>query len=71
MKIKDFIKSFKEEKFIEQICTLSNKLNTQRDFKYYKDFEDILDGVSESILHEHIIEEEFPIPEKFFQKAIK
>lgn len=71
MKIKDFIKSFKEEKFIEQISTLSNKLNTQRDFKYYEDFEDILDGVSESILHEHIIEKKFSIPENFFKRAIK
>lgn len=71
MKIKDFIKSFKEEKFSERINELSNILKEKRSFKYYEDFEDILDGISENILREHIKKEEFFLPEKFFKKAIK
>ncbi len=71
MKIKDFIKSFKEEKFSEKIDTLSNILKSKRNFKYYEDFEDILDGISENILREHIKKEEFFLPEKFLKKAIK
>ena len=65
MKIKDFIQSFKEEKFSERINELSNILKEKRSFKYYEDFEDILDGISENILREHIKKEEFFLPEKF------
>ena len=50
MKIKDFIQSFKEEKFSERINELSNLLKEKRSFKYHEDFEDILDGISENIL---------------------
>ena len=71
MKIKDFIQSFKEEKFSERINELSNILKEKRSFKYYEDFEDILDGISENILREHIKKEEFFLLEKFFKKAIK
>ena len=71
MKIKDFIKSFKEEKFSERINDLSNILKEKRSFKYYEDFEDILDGISENILRENIKPEKFFLPEKFFKKAIK
>ncbi len=71
MKIKDFIKSFKEEKFSERINDLSNILKEKRSFKYYEDFEDILDGISENILREHIKEEQFFLPEKFLKKAPK
>ena len=60
----DIASAFKEGK-------LDGRLRAHYMGADYEDFEDILDGVSESILRENIIEKQFSIPEKFFKRAIK
>lgn len=54
------------------INELSEKLNLSREYRDYVNFEDILNGVSENILHQNISPSESNLlPKRFLKKEEK
>ena len=54
MKIKYFLEDIDNNINEEMINELSEKLNLSSEYRDYVNFEDILNGVSENILHQNI-----------------
>lgn len=72
MKIKYFLQDIDNNINEEMINELSEKLNLSREYRDYVNFEDILNGVSENILHQNISSSESNLlPKRFLKKEEK
>lgn len=70
MKVKEFLESI-DNNILKRIDTFSKEINSKRVFKSYRDFEDVLLGESEFILHENIKPEIKPLPNRFLEGTRK
>ncbi len=66
MKVKDFLDNL-DNIFLEKIEEFSIKLNAKREFKNYKDFEDIVYGQNSNTIKQMIEPNCENIPTRFMQ----
>jgi len=64
MKVKDFLENLNGS-ILDKIDDLSLKLNKEREFKPYKDFEDIVYGISRDLIPSYIKPIIKELPSKF------
>lgn len=70
MKVREFLESI-DKNILKKIDTFSKEINLKRTYKTYKDFEDVLHGESEFILHENIKPDIKPLPNRFLEGTRK